>query len=96
VTDDTANLKRARWTQWNIDLTGVNLNNVTFFAIGIEKTGAVGTAGRFYFDDIRLYSTPPALAVAVAPSTLNIRVTGSLTKVPVRQPRIRQARAEMV
>jgi len=42
---DSANLTRARWTQWNIDLTGIT--NVTKFAVGISKIG--GRFGRPYY-----------------------------------------------
>ncbi|MHC4501479.1 MAG: hypothetical protein ACYS21_20505, partial [Planctomycetota bacterium] len=50
--------KKAEWKQWNIDLAslGVNPQNVTKLAIGIDGNGAGGT---LYFDDIGLYRTAP-------------------------------------
>jgi hypothetical protein len=50
---DPANLAVEGWQLWGIDLTtvGVNLQNVTSLAIGIDGNAAVGT---LYFDDIRL------------------------------------------
>jgi hypothetical protein len=56
---------RARWSQWNIDLTtlGVNLGNVTQFAIGFERTGATGGAGTVLIDEIRLYRSAPPIVV---------------------------------
>jgi hypothetical protein len=52
---DAGNLAVATWQSWNIDLTtlGVNLQNVTTLAIGIDGNAAAGT---LYFDDIRLYA----------------------------------------
>ncbi|MCH7557273.1 MAG: discoidin domain-containing protein [Planctomycetes bacterium] len=51
---DTADIAKPRWKQWNIDLAslGMDLQNVTTLAIGIDGSGASGT---LYFDDIRLY-----------------------------------------
>jgi len=57
---DAANIARAGWQQWNIELSafggfGVNLRNVTELIIGLERSGAAGGKGKGYFDDIRLY-----------------------------------------
>jgi len=54
---DAANIARAEWQQWNIELAlfGVNLRNVTELSIGLERSGAAGGKGKVYFDDIRLY-----------------------------------------
>jgi len=57
---DAANIARAGWQQWNIELSafggfGVNLRNVTELIIGLERSGAAGGKGKVYFDDIRLY-----------------------------------------
>jgi len=51
---DASNLTRGGWQAWNINLAsvGVNLQNVTKLAVGIDGNGAKGT---LYFDDIRLY-----------------------------------------
>jgi len=45
------------WRQWNINLTvlGIDLSNVTQFAIGIDRTSAEGGAGMVLIDEIRLY-----------------------------------------
>ncbi len=55
---DAGDIAKAEWTQWNIDLAslGVNLQNITKLAIGIDGNGASGT---LYFDDIRLYRLAP-------------------------------------
>jgi len=57
------------WTQWNIDLQafadqGVNLANVNTIAFGLgnKKNPVVGGSGTMYFDDIRLYRSPPESA----------------------------------
>ena len=56
---DAADIAKIRWIQWNIDLAslGVNLQDVTTLAIGIDDNGAVGT---LYFDDIGVYESAPA------------------------------------
>jgi hypothetical protein len=55
---DAGDIAKAEWKQWNIDLAslGVNLQNITKLAIGIDGNGASGT---LYFDDIRLYRSAP-------------------------------------
>ena len=57
-TGDAGDIAKPEWKQWNIDLAslGVNLQNVTKLAIGIDGNGAGGT---LYFDDIGLYASPP-------------------------------------
>jgi hypothetical protein len=50
------NVADLQWMQWNIDLAdlaslGVDLQDVTTLAIGIDGDGASGT---LYFDDFRL------------------------------------------
>ncbi len=59
---DVADIQRARWKQWNIDLAslGVNLQSVTTMGIGIDDNGAGGT---LYIDDIRLYASAPEIVV---------------------------------
>ena len=54
---DAANLAAGEWIQWDIDLSAVNTNltNVTLFGIGLDKTGATGSSGILFIDDIRLY-----------------------------------------
>ncbi|MHC4462302.1 MAG: LamG domain-containing protein [Planctomycetota bacterium] len=55
---DAGDIAKPQWQQWNIDLAsvGMNLQNVTKLAIGINGTGA---SGKLYFDDIRLYRLAP-------------------------------------
>jgi hypothetical protein len=54
---EAANLQKAEWQQWTIDLasTGASLKNVTKLVIGVEGAGAAGT---LFFDDIELSPTP--------------------------------------
>ena len=54
---DADDMAKAEWKQWNIDLVllGVNLQNVTKLAIGIDGNGA----GTLYVDDIGLYASAP-------------------------------------
>ncbi|MHC4175253.1 MAG: hypothetical protein ACYST5_20270, partial [Planctomycetota bacterium] len=55
---DAGDIAKPQWNQWSIDLAslGVNLQNVTNLAIGIDGNGAGGT---LYVDDIRLYRLAP-------------------------------------
>jgi WD40 repeat protein/serine/threonine protein kinase len=55
---DAGDIAKPEWNQWSIDLTslGVNLQNVTKLALGIDDNGASGT---LYVDDIRLYRQAP-------------------------------------
>jgi len=57
-TGDAGDIAKPEWKQWNIDLAslGVNLQNVTKLAIGIDDNGAGGT---LYVDDIGLYASTP-------------------------------------
>jgi len=49
---DPADIARASWQAWNIDLTGLSgLQNVTKLTIGVDGASA---AGMLYIDDIRL------------------------------------------
>jgi hypothetical protein len=55
---EAGDIAKAEWKQWNLDLAslGVNLQNVTKLAIGIDGNGAGGT---LYVDDIGLYASAP-------------------------------------
>jgi hypothetical protein len=55
---DAADVAKPEWNQWSIDLAslGVDLQNVTKLAIGIDGNG---TSGTLYVDDIRLYALAP-------------------------------------
>jgi hypothetical protein len=64
------NLLRGRWTQWNIDLTGVSAaGNVNTLTLGME---GAGSQGLLLVDDILLYKVAPEIpevAAAVDPGT---------------------------
>ena len=55
---DAGDIAKVEWKQWNINLAslGVNLQNVTKLAIGIDGNGAGGT---LYVDDVGLYASAP-------------------------------------
>ena len=53
------------WKQWNIDLAGMNLNNVTTLSIGIEGSGS----GMIFLDDFMLYRIAPPVTVPTDPGT---------------------------
>mgnify|MGYP000843942956 CR=1 FL=1 len=65
-----ADLTRAVWQAWNIDLSTVgNVSSVRTLTIGIEGTGA---AGKLYIDDIRLYPKAPQFITPVNPGNANL------------------------
>ncbi len=55
---DAGDIEQVQWNQWSIDLAslGVDPQNVTTLAIGIDGNGA---SGILYLDDIRLYRLAP-------------------------------------
>jgi hypothetical protein len=65
-----ADLSRAMWQPWNIDLSAVgNVSNVTKLTIGIEGAGATGVV---YIDDIRLYPLAPEYATPAEPDAASL------------------------
>ncbi|MBN2183515.1 MAG: discoidin domain-containing protein [Sedimentisphaerales bacterium] len=56
---DADDIAASLWTLWDIELErfGVNLNNVTTFTIGFEKTAAIGGSGMIFVDEIHLYKS---------------------------------------
>ncbi len=66
---DADALTTATWTQWNVDLTGINLSNVPTLAIGLDRIGGSGGIGIVYIDDIQLYGTAPEIVA-------NVRING--------------------
>ncbi|UCD51303.1 MAG: discoidin domain-containing protein, partial [Phycisphaerales bacterium] len=68
---DAADIARASWQPWNIDLaaTGASLTNVTQLTIGVEGAGAQGIV---YIDDIRLYPLAPQFMVPTEPDAANL------------------------
>ncbi len=63
---DPADIKKAVWQVWNIDLStvGGNLSRVTKLTIGVE---GAGVSGVLYIDDIRLYPQTPERIAPVDP-----------------------------
>ncbi|MBN2180905.1 MAG: hypothetical protein JW715_03240 [Sedimentisphaerales bacterium] len=55
----SVNLTLTVWQYANISLAdfGIDLTNVTQLAVGLERTGASGSEGILFMDDIRLYSS---------------------------------------
>ena len=60
----TGDIVAPQWRQWSIDLSSLNtdLNNVTQLRLGMDRTGATGSKGVVFIDDIRLYKTTPAVS----------------------------------
>ncbi len=68
---DAGNIQRARWNQWNVDLSAVaatTLKGVTSLVIGVSNSGA----GKLLIDDIRLYRVAPAIPVPTNPGTTGL------------------------
>ncbi len=67
---DAADLTRASWQVWNLDLSKAgNLSKVTSLAIGVE---GAGVKGMLYFDDIRLYPKTPEFMLPVQPAATGL------------------------
>ncbi len=67
---DAADLARAGWRVWNIDLSKAGkVNSVRSLTIGIEGNGAKGT---LYLDDIRLYPKTPEYFTPVQPAATGL------------------------
>jgi hypothetical protein len=69
---DADNLKLMGWQMWYIDLSSLNVSNVTELSIGFEPMGAVGGQGVVYFDAIRLYSHDRQLVTPADPGTAGL------------------------
>jgi hypothetical protein len=69
--DDAANIARAEWQAWIIDLSAVggNLENVTSLTIGVDGASA---AGMLYIDEISLYPMAAEYLTPVDPGTANL------------------------
>ncbi|MFC1781499.1 LamG-like jellyroll fold domain-containing protein [Planctomycetota bacterium] len=59
---DIVDITKPVWSQCVIDFSEVDLSNVSMLAIGLEKTGATGSAGKIYIDELRLYRTAPEIS----------------------------------
>ena len=71
---------KALWQPWNIDLAsvaGANLQSVTMLTIGIGN-GSASVSGTLFVDEIRLYATPPAIAVPADPGTGSLQALYSM------------------
>ncbi len=68
---DAADLAKAQWQPWNIDLStiGGNISSVTSLAIGVEGAGASGVV---YVDNIRLYPQAPEFITPVEPDAAGL------------------------
>ncbi|NQV33438.1 MAG: PD40 domain-containing protein [Phycisphaeraceae bacterium] len=61
---DNANLSRAMWHPWIVDLAslGINLSAVTSMSIGVEGAGS----GMILIDDMHLYRNAPAIVAGLS------------------------------
>jgi len=57
-TDDPGAIAFPAWTQWNVDLTGLDVSAVSTLSVGVDDAGATGLV---LVDDMRIYGTAPAL-----------------------------------
>ena len=66
---DPENLTIGVWQAWNIDLSSMNVQNVTKLQIGVEGSGA---AGMILIDDIKLHGKPGEVITPIDPGTDNL------------------------
>ncbi len=62
-------LKIAAWIPWTIDLTALNVQNVSTVAIGVDGAGAAGT---LFIDDLRLWSYAGETVESVQPDEASL------------------------
>jgi hypothetical protein len=60
-TGDTGVLSQSVWRPFVIDLSAINIGNVTSITIGVENIGAQVGVGNIYIDDIALYGVAPVV-----------------------------------
>ncbi|NQV31521.1 MAG: discoidin domain-containing protein, partial [Phycisphaeraceae bacterium] len=58
---DAGDMVRGTWQAWNIDLSSMDVQNVTKLVFGVEGSGA---SGMILFDDIELYPLVPSDGVS--------------------------------
>jgi len=75
---DAANLTNPRWQRWYIDLTSLNVSNVTELIIGFERIAGSGGKGTVLIDAIRLYAGD---ADSIAPDYVNLLDNGGFETV---------------
>jgi len=63
------NIALGAWQAWNIDLTSMNVQNVTTLQIGVNGAGA---SGMILIDDIKLYPTAGELIVPAEPDAAGL------------------------
>jgi hypothetical protein len=67
-----ADLTKPSWQMAYIDLSSLNVSNVTTISIGIERIGALGGQGMILLDGIRLYSYDRQLIAPADPGTVGL------------------------
>ncbi|NQV35509.1 MAG: LamG domain-containing protein, partial [Phycisphaeraceae bacterium] len=72
---DPENLTLGVWQAWNIDLSSMNVQNVTKLQIGVDGGSA---AGMILIDDIKLYGGGGEVITPVDPGTANLAGAWSL------------------
>ncbi len=66
---DAANITSGVWQTWNIDLTSMNVQNVTKLQIGVDGSGA---SGMLLIDDIKLHAEAGEVITPVDPGDANL------------------------
>ena len=69
---DAENLRVSSWQMWYVDLSLLNVSNVTTLGIGLERIGGVGGQGMLYLDDIRLHSRDRQLITPTDPGAAGL------------------------
>ncbi len=64
-----SNIAMGVWQAWNIDLTSMNVQNVTTLQIGVDGSGV---SGMILIDDIKLHPTTGELIVPVEPDAAGL------------------------
>ncbi len=62
-----------QWQMWYIDLTSLEVSNVTSLSIGFDRVGTNGGMGKVLIDDIRLYAYDRRLITPKNPGTMGMQ-----------------------
>jgi len=67
------NLQGTHWQMWYIDVTALNVSNVSTLTVGFERIGGAGGQGSVLLDDLRLYPRDRELVTPVAPDAAGLK-----------------------
>jgi hypothetical protein len=68
-----ADLLRKQWQMWYVDVTVLDVSQVTKLTIGFDRLSGTGGQGKVFIDDLRLYPLARSPIVPVDPGTAGLQ-----------------------